>query len=169
MSLQTGSVGKVVGLVGVGQVPGRFRALTTITEPAYVDLYSLRTPRARCFSPEEWARAVLERAPLSRRGARALWRSMGLRLGPSGDAAYVQGWRIAERTGSHLRLETSSWYLRAEALCVVEDDTVSLSLTLRFTRQPVAAIVWAPIEKPHQRAVPVMLAQADELLARDLA
>jgi hypothetical protein len=169
MDLRTESSGSVSSQVGVERVPEHLRALTTIAQPDYIDLHSLRTPRARCVTPEDWARAALERAPLSRRGARALWRSMGLRLGPSGDARYVQGWRIAERSDSHVRLVTSSWYLRAQAVCAVEGDTVSLSLALEFVCRPAASVAWAAIAGPHQRAVPVMLAQADELLAHELA
>jgi hypothetical protein len=169
MGVWTGSAGRVTSRVGVDRVSPAIRSLTTFAAPDYVDLYSLDTPRAKCFSPEEWARAALERAPVSRRGARSLWRTMGLRLGPAGDARYVQGWHIAAGDGSYLRLETSSWYLEAEAVCVVDGDTVALSLSLRFARQPVASVVWAAIAGPHQRAVPVMLSQADELLAHDIA
>jgi hypothetical protein len=169
MGLSGGPAGKVSSRVGVDQVPVSVRSLTTIAEPAYLDQHSLETPRAQRFSAEEWARAILERATLSRRGARALWRSIGLRLGPVGDPAYVQGWRIAARDESHIRLETSSWYLEARSVCLVDGDTTSLSLALEFVHQHVASLVWAAIAGPHQRAVPVMLSQADELLAHDLS
>ncbi len=169
MGVWTESSGRVTSRVGVDQVPPAILALTTFVAPDYADFFSMDTPRARRFTAEQWARAVLERAPLSRRGARTLWRTMGLRLGPADDAGYVQGWRIAVRDGSHIRLETSAWYLCANAVCVVEGDTVGLSLSLQFVCRPVASLVWTPIEGPHQRAVPVMLSQADELMAHDTA
>ena len=83
-------------------------------------------------SPEQWARAVLEQAPLARRNARLLWRLMGLRLGPPHSPDHVQGWRIAARGDNWIRVETASWYMTAQAVCLVEEGHVSLSLSLRY-------------------------------------
>jgi hypothetical protein len=152
----------VSSLVGVHEVPDAVRSLTTLTDPDYVDLFTVTTATASGRSAEQWARAVLEQAPLSRRNARRLWRLMGLRLGPPHSADHVQGWRIAARGDNWLRVETASWYLTAQAVCLVEGTQVSVSLSLRYDR-PVAALVWAVVAGPHQRAVPVMLRQAVEL------
>ena len=92
-----------------------------------------------------------------------LWRLIGLRLGPPHSPDHVQGWKIAERADNWLRIETASWYLTAQAVCLVNGDQVSLSLSLRYDR-PVAAVVWARVSGPHQRAVPVMLHQAVKLM-----
>lgn len=108
-------------------------------------------------------RAVLERAPVSRRNARRLWRVLGLRLGPRHSPGHVQGWKIAASGDDWLRIETASWYLTAQAVCLVEEGRVSLSLSLRYDRR-VAALVWALVSGPHQRAVPVMLQQAVRLM-----
>ena len=153
----------VSSLVGMHDVPEAVRALTTLAEPDYVDLFTVTTPRATDNSAEEWARAVLEQAPLARRNARLLWRLIGLRLGPPHSPDHVQGWKIAERGDNWLRIETASWYLTAQAVCLVNEDQVSLSLSLRYDR-PVAAVVWARVSGPHQRAVPVMLHQAVKLM-----
>ena len=61
----------VSGLVGVHDVPEAVRSLTTLTDPDYVDLFTITTPAAADRSAEEWARAVLEHA--DGRPARALW------------------------------------------------------------------------------------------------
>jgi hypothetical protein len=153
----------VSSLVGVHDVPEAVRALTTLAEPDYVDLFTVTTPQATDNSAEEWARAVLEQAPLARRNARMLWRLIGLRLGPPHSPDHVQGWKIAERGDNWLRIETASWYLTAQAVCLVNEDQVSLSLSLRYDR-PIAAFVWARVSGPHQRAVPVMLHQAVKLM-----
>lgn len=139
-------------------------AVSTIEDPDYVDLFTAEAPGGA--SAEEWARAILERAPVSRRNARRLWRLMGLRLGPRHSPDHVQGWKIAARGDSWIRLETGSWYLAAEAVCRVEDGRVSLSLSLRYDRRHrrVAALVWSFVEGPHRRAVPVMLHQAVKLM-----
>ena len=155
---------EVSSLIGLDDVPEAVRSRSTLVEPDYIDLFTVETPAARQHSPEAWARAVLERAPLARRNARALWRLIGLRLGPRGSADHVQGWKIADRGDDWIRVETSSWYLGAQAVCLVEDRRVSISLALRYEHSP-ARLVWALVERPHQRAVPVMLHQAAKLMA----
>jgi hypothetical protein len=153
----------VSSLVGVHDVPKAVRALTTLAEPNYVDLFTVTTPTATSRSAEEWARAVLEQTPVARRNTRGLWRLMGLRLGPPHSSDHVQGWKIAARGDNWLRVETASWYMTAQAVCLVEDGQVSISLSLRYDR-PVAPLVWALVSGPHQRAVPVMLRQAVTLM-----
>lgn len=150
--------------VGVDEVPVAVRALGTLGEPDYADLFTAMAPAATDRTAEDWARLVLERAPVSRDHARRFWRLLGLRLGPPGSPDHVQGWRIAARDDRWIRLETGSWYMTAQAVCLVEDGRVSLSLSLRYRRpRPVGALVMALVAGPHQRAVPVMLHQAVEL------
>ncbi len=153
----------VSSLVGVHDVPPEVLALTTLAEPDYVDLFTVATAKAADSSAEEWARAILERAPVAARNARKLWRLIGLRLGPPRSPDHVQGWKIAARGDDWLRVETASWYMTAQAVCLVEHEQVSLSLSLRYDRPP-AALVWSLVSGPHQRAVPVMLHQAVKLM-----
>jgi hypothetical protein len=153
----------VSSVVGADQVPDAVRSRSTIADPDYVDLFTITTPPTTTTSPEKWARAVLEEAPVSRRNARFLWRLMGLRLGPRHSADCVQGWKIAACENDWLRLATGSWYMSAEAVCSVEDGRLSFSLSLHYERS-VAALVWALVSGPHQRAVPAMLRQAVELM-----
>jgi hypothetical protein len=150
-------------VVGVDEVPGTVRSIVTLADPDYVDLFTVPTPIAEDRSAEEWARAVLEQSTLARRNARLLWRLMGLRLGPRNSPHHVQGWKISGRGTNWLRAETASWYMTAQAICLVEQRQVSISLSLRYDR-PVARLVWAGVSGPHQRAVPVMLRQALRLL-----
>ena len=148
-------------LVGVHDVPEAVRSLTTFTAPDYVDLFTVTTPAAADRPAEEWARAVLEHA--GGRPARVLWRLMGLRLGRRHSPGYVEGWKITARSDNWLRVETASWYLTAQAVCLVEEGQVSMSLSLRYDR-PIAALVWAVVSGPHQRAVPGMLREAVKLI-----
>ncbi len=131
------------------EVPEAIRSLGTLANPNYVDLFTAATSGARDRSPEQWARGVLEQSPLARRNARVLWQLMGLRLGPQHSADHVQGWKIAARGDDWIRLETASWYMTAQAVCLVEEDQVSISLSLRYD-QPVAPLVWALVSGPHQ-------------------
>lgn len=156
-------VSSVSARVGASVVPETVRHHCTFADPDYVDCYTIELPDAPQADPESWARAVLEEAPLSRRSARRLWRLIGLRLGPAHAHDHIQGWKIADQGHNWLLLQTTSCYLSAEAVCVVEDETVSISVSLRFDRPP-AALVWALVSRAHQRAVPVMLHQAAELM-----
>ena len=161
MALDAASPSTVACRFGMQGVPERVHALCTFDAPDYIDSFTVHTSDARERSAEGWARAVLEEAELSRRSARRLWRLIGLRLGPKPhSAAHVQGWSIADTGADWIRLETASWYLYAQAVCLVDESEVSLSLSLRYRRAPVARFVWAFVEKPHQRAVPIMLRQA---------
>jgi hypothetical protein len=141
------------------EIPEVIRSLTTMASPDYVDLFTATTTESIDRSAEQWARAVLEQAPLARRNARVLWRLMGLRLGPRHSPDYVQGWKITARGDNWIRVETASWYMAAQAVCLIEEGEVSISLSLRYD-QPVAHLIWAFVSGPHQRAVPVMLSQA---------
>jgi hypothetical protein len=152
----------VSSFIGAHEVPEAIRALTTLAEPDYVDLFTVTAPMATDASAEAWARAVLEQSPLARRHARRLWRFIGLRLGPPQSPDHVQGWKITASGDNWLRLETASWCLTGQAVFLVEEGQVSLSLSLRYDR-PIAALVWRFVSGPHQRAVPVMLHQAVKL------
>ena len=94
-----------------------------------------------------------------------LWRLMGLRLGPRHSPDHVQGWKIAAHGDNWIRVETASWYMTAQAVCLVEEGQVSISLSLHYDHA-VAIVVWALVSGPHQRAVPVMLSQAVRLVER---
>jgi hypothetical protein len=144
-------------------IPEAIRSLSTLASLDYIDLFTATTNEAMDRSPEQWARAVLEQAPLARRNARVLWRLMGLRLGPPQSPDHVQGWRIGGRGDNWIRVETASWCMSVQAICLVEEGQVSLSLSLHYDH-PVAALVWPLISGPHQRAVPIMLGQAVGLM-----
>ena len=49
---------------------------------------------------------------------------------------------LIRATNLGTRAETASWYLTAQAVCLVEEGQVSISLSFRYDR-PIAALVWA--------------------------
>ena len=56
-------------VVGAHNIPAAIRSLDTLTNPDYADMFTATANRAVDRSPEQWARAVLEDAPLARRFA----------------------------------------------------------------------------------------------------
>jgi hypothetical protein len=148
----------VTSVIGLGDVPESIRSLDTLANPDYVDLHTVTTTEAGDKTPEQWARAVLEDTPLGR-SAPSLWQQLGLRLGPPHSPDHVQGWKIADRGDSWIRLETASSFITAHAVVHVDARHVSLALFLRYDQQP-AALVWPRVSIMHRQAVPAMLRQA---------
>jgi hypothetical protein len=153
----------VVTVVGLSDVPETIRSHDTLASPDYVDVFTAPAAEATDRSPEEWARALLEKTPTGR-AAPLLWRRLGLRLGPRGSAEHVQGWKIAARGDNWLRLETASWFMTAHGILHTDDRQLSVALFIRYDH-PIASLVWMPVSALHRRAVPVMLRQA--LASRD--
>jgi hypothetical protein len=147
----------VMTVVGLSDIPETIRSHDTLASPDYVDVFTATASGATDRSPEEWARALLEETPTGR-AAPALWRSVGLRLGPRPSAEHVQGWRIAARGDDWIRLETASWFMTAHRIVHTHDHQLSLALLIRYDH-PIASLVWMPVSAMHRRAVPVMLRQ----------
>ena len=76
-------------------MPPAARALSTLSRIDYEDAFFVSTGPGQVRSGEQWARAVLEGAPLRVR-ARLLrgWCMPGLKLGWPGPGRRVLGWRI---------------------------------------------------------------------------
>ena len=159
-----------VSVVDGDEIPATMRAAAAMPDADYVDLSVLAADDATDWSPEEWARAVLEEGPSVRRFGFIPWRVMlGLRLGPWPSPDTVHGWTIAGRGDDWLRLETASWLMTCHAVVHVADGQVSAALFVRYDN-PVAAPWWSLLSNVHRRAMPVILRQgADVLRARRVA
>jgi hypothetical protein len=148
----------VMTVVGLSEIPETIRSHDTLARPDYVDLFTAPVSGTTCRSPEEWARAVLEKTPTGS-AAPTLWRRLGLRLGPTSSAEHVQGLKIAARGENWIRLETASWFMTAHGILHVDDRQLSLALFIRYDH-PIASLAWMPESALHRRAVPVMLREA---------
>jgi hypothetical protein len=164
MNLEAHPKGTVSSSIGLEKVPSIVSNLSLFERPNFIDCFVIDTPNASCSSPEAWARAMLEESSLAQ-DARALWTLLGLRMGPQLTLDHVQGWRIESQSDQWLRLETSSWYMSASVVILVEPGAVSASLSLQYD-SPVAPFIWALVSGPHQKAVPAMMRQAARLLEK---
>jgi hypothetical protein len=151
-------------VIAVDDVPATMGSVAAMPDADYVDVSVLPADDATDWSPEQWARAVLESAPSARPFAFIPWRVLlGLRLGPWPSPDHVHGWKIAGRGDQWLWLETASWLMTCHAVVHVEDGQVSAALFVRYDH-PIAALWWPPLSVVHRRAMPVILRQGAHVL-----
>jgi hypothetical protein len=148
--------GLVDSAVGKHEIPGSVRALSSLPDPDYADLFTLSTETQA--TPEQWARAMFGDVP---HGAELLiWRGLlGLRLTRGRSPAAVAGWRIGGRGENWIRLEAASAFLTANLLVHTADERVSLGTFLRYDRC-LGRGVWPPLSVIHRRLVPGVLRRA---------
>jgi hypothetical protein len=146
----------VDSVVGKHEIPGSVRALSSLPDPDYVDLFTLTTDTQA--TPEQWARAMFGDVP---HGAELLiWRGLlGLRLARGRSPATVAGWQIGGRGENWIRLESASAFLTANLLIHTADERVSLGTFLRYDRR-LARGVWPPLSAIHRQLVPGVLRRA---------
>ena len=114
---------------------------------------------------EQWVRTGLEGAPPAMRALiRVVHRVvLGFRLGPHPSPDHVLGWRIAASEPDVVRLEASSWLVRAVIVGRrVGLHTTRLTTFLFYERPVPARIVWTVVGPVHRRVAPYLLARAAE-------
>jgi hypothetical protein len=142
-------------------LPASTRELSTLAHIDYQDAFLVETGLPPVRTAEQWAREVLEGAPLSTRRALSRgWSGLGLRLGPARSDRHVLGWEIrradpdAVLLGARGRLGLSGELIFQRSACSL------LYATVVQLENPVARGVWAAIESRHRRVVQGLLEQA---------
>ena len=103
-------------------VPPAARRLSTLPHVDYEDAFLIEIGAAQDRTPEQWARAILEDAPITIRTAlRSGWLALGLQLDPSPSERSVLGWEVWRSTPEYVLLAGSS--------------RIGLSAELLFKRQ----------------------------------
>jgi hypothetical protein len=125
----------------------------------YASAFELRTTVER--TPEQWARALFEGAPVLWRWLLTLgWRfGLGLRLAPAGTSGHVQGWPIVASSPEAITLATASRLISARDVFVVADGTVTWVTIVRFEHR-LGHLLWAAAAPIHHLSVPVLLPRA---------
>lgn len=143
-------------------VPEAVLALSTITDPDYVDLFTLTTSDASDRSPEQWARAAFE--DVAGLAGQFIFRVLlGLRLKWRPSPGYVAGWKIADRGDGWLRLEAHSWMLTDHLVGQVDHEELSLATFVRYHR-PIGSRIWSLLSATHRQQAPGFLRQAHRVL-----
>jgi hypothetical protein len=140
-------------------LPPAARALSTLSRIDYEDAFVIDTGPAQDRTGEQWARAILEDAPIAVRGALVSgWSALGLRLGSPRSDRFVLGWEV-RRSGPDFALlgARSPFGLSAELLVKRRRRTV-LFATLLHQENRVARAVWAAVRPLHVQVVRFVLA-----------
>ena len=143
----------------------KLRSLGTLPRVDYADAFAVDGVLAQSRSPEEWARAVFEGLPASRRRAlRTGWTSLGLKLGPVVSDRTVEGWELRRSDPDVAILGADSRIGMPAELFVERGEDCVLFGTLVQQRNWVARRLWAAITAFHQRVVKLVLERglADE-------
>ncbi len=142
-------------------VPPAARALSTLSRIDYEDALLVDFGPGRDRTAEQWARAVLEDAPLIVRSALLSgWSALGLRLGFSRSERLVLGWEVRRSTPDFVLLAASSRFgMPAELLFKRRQHTL-LFATFVQKENPIAHAVWAAVEPVHRPVVRYVLEQA---------
>jgi hypothetical protein len=140
-------------------LPAEARAISAFSRIDYSDAFLLDAGVE--LGPEQWARAVIEDAPLATR-VRLLsaWTTLGLRLGPPWAADRVLGWKVHESSPGFMLLKADSWLgLNGELLFHPQPRGV-LFATLIQQDHALARRLWKAITPTHQAVVQSLLRHA---------
>ncbi|MFI0372095.1 hypothetical protein ACH35V_29900 [Actinomadura sp. 1N219] len=150
------AAGLVDRTVGTDDVPRPVRALSSLSDIDYVDLFTLTTDRDA--PPEQWARTMFGDTPTL--AERFIWRVLlGLRLAKGRSPDTVAGWQITGRGENWIRLEAASRSLTGNLLVQAADGRVSLATFIRYDRLP-GRLLWSPLSAVHRRLAPGLLHEA---------
>ena len=149
------------GVVRQVATPPAARRLSTLSRIDYEDAFLLETGPAQDRTGEQWARAILEEAPIPTRSALLLgWSSLGLRLGPTRSDRCVLGWKVLVSTSGFALLAAGSRLgLPAQLLFKRQRHTL-LFCTFVQHENTIARALWAGVEPVHRQVVPYVLEQA---------
>ncbi len=142
-------------------MPAAARTLSTLSRIGYEDAFLLETGQARDRTAEQWARAILEDAPIALRSALPWgWFALGLQHGSTRSDRFVLGWEVRRSTPDFVLLAASSRLgLPAELLFERRQHTL-LFATFVQQENPMARAMWAGIAPPHRQVVRYLLEQA---------
>jgi hypothetical protein len=143
------------------EVPSEARARCTLERIDYEDAFVVEVVRVEARTAEEWARAILDDAPLLlRRALRSGWSAIGLRLGPARADGFVLGWEMRRSDPDFVLLGASSRLgLPAELLVMRFGEELLFDTFVRHDGV-VARAVWAGTESLHRPIVRYVLGSA---------
>jgi hypothetical protein len=144
----------------VAAPPGT-RALSTLARVDYDDAFLVEAGPGQDRTAEQWARAILEGAPVSTRNALARgWSLLGLRLGSTQSDRLVLGWEIRRSTPDVVLLGAGGHRGLSGELLFERRPNSLLYATFVQLDNGIARGLWAGIAPRHRRVVRDLLEQA---------
>jgi hypothetical protein len=142
-------------------LPPGTRGLSTLAHIDYQDAFLVETGLARDRTAEQWAREVLEGAPVSTRRALSRgWSGLGLRLGPAESDRHVLGWEIRHSDPDVVLLGARGRLGLSGELIFERSAHALFYATVVQLDNRVARGLWAAIESRHRRVVQGLLERA---------
>jgi hypothetical protein len=142
-------------------LPPAARALSTLSHVDYEDAFLVETGQAQDRTAENWARAILEDAPIIMRSALLWgWSALGLKLGSTRSDRFVLGWEVRRSTPDFVLLGAGSRVGMPAELLVERRQQTLLFATLVQKQNQIARAMWAGVEPVHRPVVRYALEQA---------
>jgi hypothetical protein len=142
-------------------LPAGTRELITLARIDYEDAFLVGTGLAGDRTAEQWAREILEAAPVStRRALTRGWSGLGLRLGPAQSDRHVLGWEIRHSDPDVVLLGACGRLGLSGELIFQRSQQSLLYATVVQLENRIARGLWAAIESRHRRVVQDLLARA---------
>jgi hypothetical protein len=141
-------------------VPPAARRLSTLSHVDYEDAFLVDIGPAQDRTPEQWARVILEDAPITiRRALRSGWFALGLQLGSARSERSVLGWEVLRSTPEFVLLAGRSRVGLSAELLFNRQEHRLLYATLLQQENPIARAVWAGVAPVHRPIVRYVLEQ----------
>jgi|tagenome__1003787_1003787.scaffolds.fasta_scaffold20689907_2 hypothetical protein len=133
-------------------VPPTLRALDTLVDPDYADVFTATATEPPTRPLEAWLRSVLSRAPtgLSQLPFHVQRHVLRLRLDgrPSDDR--LIGWPIAARGDDWLRLEATGPLMTGHLVFHADGRQLAMATFVRYEHR-LGALVWPPVSLLHRQ------------------
>jgi Protein of unknown function (DUF2867) len=159
----------IARLLGSSSTPGRVREvavppaarrLSTLPRVDYEDAFLIDVGPAPDRTPEQWARVILEDAPITLRGVlRSGWFALGLKRGSARSERSVLGWEVLRGTPEFVLLAGRSPVGLSAELLIKRQQHNLLYATLLQQENPIARAVWAGVAPVHRPVVRYVLEQ----------
>jgi hypothetical protein len=141
-------------------VPPAARRLSTLSHVDYEDAFLIELGLAQERTPEQWARVILEDAPITlRRALQSGWFALGLQRSSARPERSVLGWEVLRSTPEHVLLVGSSRIGLSAELLLKRQQHRLLYATLLQQQNLVARAVWAGVAPIHRPIVRYVLEQ----------
>lgn len=141
-------------------MPAGVAELAALDPVDYHEAFAFETDSVR--RPENWARLILENAPLVKRAVMlSAWTGLGVRLAALGSDGQVLGWRIRHSGPEAVVLGMQAAIgITARIVIQVDHQRVVHAMLIRYDRS-IARPVWRMVAPRHRRFIGALLDRAN--------